>query len=194
MASSIGAGQARRPNLGRVRACRMWLEDELHYPNWAWGQGQAMRELRSKAFAGFELLLDLMHELQTGFELDLESILILACINEATMRPLLLDPRTPASAKAMPVAPEEFRGSISMLLVAERVKLPRETVRRKTKGLISRGLVFRDAQGRMRAVSTLVRPEAQRMVRESFAAVKRYDARLRQLGLAGISRAGSRET
>lgn len=153
-----------------------------------------MREIRSKAFAGFELLLDLMHELQTGFDLDLESILILACINEATMRPLLLDPATPASAKAMPVAPEEYRGSISMLLVSERVNLPRETVRRKVLGLIKRGLVFRDDKGRMRAVSTLARPEAQRMVRESFAAVKRYDARLRQLGLAGITRQSPRQT
>ena len=129
-----------------------------------------------------------MHELQTGFDLDLESILILACINEATMRPLLLDPKTPASVKGMAVAPEEYRGSISMLLVSERVKLPRETVRRKTQALIKRGLVFRDEQGRMRAVSTLAQPEAQRMVRESFAAVKRYDARLRQLGLAGVTR------
>ncbi len=153
-----------------------------------------MREIRSKAFAGFELLLDLMHELQIGFDLDLESILILACINEATMRPLLLDPKTPAHVKAMAVAPEEYRGSISMLLVAERVNLPRETVRRKTKELIRRGLAFRDEQGRMRAVSTLARPEAQRMVRESFAAVKRYDARLRQLGLAGICRAAARES
>ncbi|MFT3724052.1 MAG: hypothetical protein QM773_10730 [Hyphomonadaceae bacterium] len=151
-----------------------------------------MRELRSKAFAGFELLLDLVHELQIGFNLDLESIVILACINEATMRPLLLDPTTPASAKAVAVAPEEFRGSISMLLVSERVNLPRETVRRKVQSLIKLGLVFRDEKGRMRAVSMLAKPEAQRMVRESHAAVKRYDSRLRQLGLAGISRQSSR--
>jgi DNA-binding IclR family transcriptional regulator len=94
----------------------------------------------------------------------------------------------------MPVAPEEYRGSISMLLVSERVSLPRETVRRKVQGLIKRGLVFRDDKGRMRAVSTLAQPEAQRMVRESFAAVKRYDARLRQLGLAGITRPTPRQS
>jgi hypothetical protein len=145
-----------------------------------------MRDSRIKAFAGFELVLDLMHELRTGFGLDTESVLIICCINEATMRPLLLDPNTPASVKAMPVPPEEYRGSISMLLVAERVNLPRETVRRRIKMLIKDGWVFQDSDGRVRSTPRLATPEAQRMVRESFSAVKRYDQRLRALGLVGV--------
>jgi hypothetical protein len=145
-----------------------------------------MREIRSKAYAGFELVLDLMHELRTGFKMDAESVLIMCCVNEAVMRPLVLDAKTPASVKAMAAAPEEYRGSISMLLVAERVNLPRETVRRKIKALIRSGWLFEDDEGRIRATPRLAEPASQRMVRESFAAVKRYDERLRQLGFAGI--------
>jgi hypothetical protein len=145
-----------------------------------------MQEIRSKAYAGFELVLDLMHELRAGFKMDAESLLIMCCVNEAVMRPLVLDPKTPASVKAMPAPPEQYRGSISMLLVAERVGLPRETVRRKIKALIRGGWLFEDEEGRIRATPRLAEPASQRMVRESFAAVKRYDERLRQLGFAGV--------
>jgi hypothetical protein len=147
-----------------------------------------MRDSRIKAFAGFELVLDLLHELRTGFGLDTESVLIMCCIGEATMRPLLLDAKTPESVKSMEIPGEEYRGSISMLLVAERVNLPRETVRRRIKALIRDGWVFQDDDGRVRTRPGLATAEVQRMIRESFAAVKRYDERLRQLGHAGISR------
>lgn len=156
--------------------------------------GDAMREIRSKAFAGFELLLDLMHELRLGLKLDMESIIIMACINEATIRPILLDPKTPESVKGMAVVPEQYRGSISMLLVAERVNLPRETVRRRIKTLIRDGYVLEDDKGRVRPTPGLMRPEHQRIVRESFSAVKRYDKRLRELGLVGISGGVSRKS
>jgi hypothetical protein len=151
-----------------------------------------MKDVRSKAYAGFELILDLMHELRAGFKMDAESVLIMCCVNEAVMRRLVLDPRTPASVKAMAAPPEEYRGSISMLLVAERVNLPRETVRRKIKTLIRDGWLFEDEEGRIRARPRLAESASQRMVRESFAAVKRYDERLRQLGAGGICSSPSR--
>ncbi|HVY87932.1 MAG TPA: winged helix-turn-helix domain-containing protein [Hyphomonadaceae bacterium] len=152
-----------------------------------------IRDIRPKAFAITELFLDLVHAARAYAGDDLETALIFCSINEATMRPLLLDPKTPAEAKLMPKAPEEYRGSISMLLVAERVGLPRETVRRKTKALIKAGLVFEDEDGRVRAEPMLMTPVAQKVVKDSFAAVRRYDKRLRQLGVGGVGRASKDE-
>ena len=145
-----------------------------------------MRDLRPKAFAATELFLDLVHIVRSHTDLDLDSLVIMFSINEATMRPLMLNPHTPKDARLAPAPPEEYRGSISMLAVAERVGLPRETVRRKTKALVEAGLVIEDSRGRYRAKAALMEERTQQVVREAHAAVKRYDKRLRQLGRPGI--------
>ncbi len=146
---------------------------------------QIPADIRPKTFAGVELLLDIVYAVGGLEEIEFDTLIIYMCISEATMRPLVLGD-TPAEIRNLAYPPEEYRGSISRLLVAERVGLPRETVRRKSKILIDKGLVFEDPDGKLRVVPTLAHPSRQQVANQVFAAVQRYDARLRQLGLAGI--------
>lgn len=114
--------------------------------------------------------------------IDLESVLIYYCVSEATMRPLVLGD-TPPEVMNMALPPEQYRGSISRLLVADRVGLPRETVRRKIAALISSGLLAEDEEGRVRTTRNLAEPHVQKGVADAHAAVMRYQARLKQLGV-----------
>lgn len=138
---------------------------------------------RGQTFAVVELFLDLVYAARAVAPLDLESVLIYYCVSEATMRPLLLGD-TPPEILDMPEPPEEFRGSISRLLVADRVGLPRETVRRKIAALITAGLLAEDAEGRVRTTRNLGQPHVQKAVMDAHAAVVRYNARLKQLGVS----------
>jgi DNA-binding transcriptional ArsR family regulator len=143
-------------------------------------------DVRPRAFAGVELLLDVMYVAQSFVGLELESVLIYFCVAEATMRPLVLGPNPPGALINTPLPPEEARGSISRLLIADRTGLPRETVRRKTNALIEAGLLYEDKQGGVRTLRNLMSPEVQKAADDVFAAVQRYDARLRQLGRPGV--------
>jgi len=49
------------------------------------------RDTRPRAYAGVELLLDLIHILREATQLDHESIIIACVVNDATMRPLLTE-------------------------------------------------------------------------------------------------------
>lgn len=140
--------------------------------------------LRAQAFASVELLLDLVYTARSIAAIDLESILIYFCVSEATMRPLVLGPDTPADVMAMPEPPEEMRGSISRLLVADRVGFARETVRRKIAGLLAAGLLVEDAEGRVRTRRNLGDAHIQKAAADAHAAVQRYQARLRQFGVS----------
>jgi hypothetical protein len=100
------------------------------------------QDLRPKAYASLELLLDVIHATRTLVQADLESIAIYLCVAEATMRPVLADPARVRELSTTDRAPEEWRGSITMLQVADRLEIPRETVRRKVKQLIERGLLY----------------------------------------------------
>ena len=110
------------------------------------------------------------------------------------MRPMLLDPSTPPEVLELVRPPEEFRGSISRLLVSDRLAMPRETVRRKIQQMVAAGFLLEDEEGRVRATRRFGEGAIQKSVQDVYAAVQRYDARLRQLGCAGVTDAKADET
>lgn len=143
-------------------------------------------DTRPRALAGVELVLDLMHLLREASGLDHESIMISCALNAAAMRPLLFDPNVPADARDLAVPPNEARGSISRLAIADVTGLPRETVRRKINHMIEQGLVEDDGHGRVRPARHLADPRWQSIADQGFAAVQQYDRKLRALGCKGI--------
>jgi hypothetical protein len=58
-------------------------------------------------------------------------------------------------------------------------------VRRKINALVKAGLLTEDDQGRVRTIRNLDDPALQQAADDVFAAVQRYDARLRHLGAVG---------
>ncbi len=143
---------------------------------------------RPRFFAGIELLTDLLYMAREASHLDYESIAITCVVNEAGMRPLLVGPRAPLEFVNLAAPPDELRGSISRALIAERTGLPRETVRRKVKKMIEAGSMMQDADGGVRPAQWLARPDLQNLANDIFAAVRRYDNRLRSLGCEGVHR------
>ena len=136
------------------------------------------QDLRPKAYASLELLLDVIHATRTLVQADLESIAIYLCVAEATMRPVLADPARVRALSTTARAPEEWRGSITMLQVADRLEIPRETVRRKVKQLIERGLLYADDRGRIRSTPNFDNPAVAPAVDDVHDAVRRYRERL----------------
>ena len=147
---------------------------------------EALSDIRPRAFAGMELLLDAIHIARSVINFDLESVIIYYSIAEATMRPLVLGGTAVAETDDGEVPSSRRHGSISRLLIADRTGLPRETVRRKVNLLLHAGLLAEDQPGHVHAVQIIDDPKVQKAASESFAAVRRYDARLRQLGRRGI--------
>lgn len=144
------------------------------------------RDTRPRAYAGAELLLDLLHLLREATGLDHESIVIACAVNEATMRPLLVGANAPLDMIDWAEPPDAFRGSISRAAVADKTGLPRETVRRKINALIAAGMLTESRNGAVRAIQTLDDPRWQKVADEGFAAVQRFDRRLRSLGCKGV--------
>lgn len=142
-------------------------------------------DVRARAYAGVELLLDVIYIAQTRIGLDLESTLICYCVAEATMRPLVEAAKERPELLTMVLPPDEVRGSISRLLIADRTGLARETVRRKVRQLLDSGWLIEDGKRRLRTMPTLQSPAAQKAGREVLAAVVRYDRRLRELSGVG---------
>jgi biotin operon repressor len=140
------------------------------------------RESRPRAYAGVELLLDLMHILREATQLDHESIIIACVVNHATMRPLLTGPDAPLDLIDTAAPPDEQRGSISRSSVADITGIPRETVRRKINHLIEIGILVEAAPGHVRPIADLANPAWQRVADEGFAAVRRFNRLLAQLG------------
>lgn len=145
------------------------------------------RNMRSYAFSNVELMLDLIYAARVGPKLDLESMFIYLTVSEATMRPLMLDASTPPEVLELVEPPEEFRGSITRLLVADRIGMPRETVRRKIQKMIEDGLLAEDDQGRIRTTRNFGEGNVQEWARLTFSAVQRYEQRLRQFGRPGVT-------
>jgi hypothetical protein len=143
-------------------------------------------ETRPRALAGVELVLDLMHLLREATGLDHESIMILCAMNSAAMRPLLFDAKTPDSARDLAEPPNEMRGSMSRLAIADVTGLARETVRRKVNRLIELGMAEEDEQSHVRPTRQLADPRWQTIADQGFAAVQRYDRKLRGLGCKGV--------
>ncbi|MBL8551177.1 MAG: hypothetical protein JNJ73_14410 [Hyphomonadaceae bacterium] len=139
--------------------------------------------IRPINFAGIELILELVHLLQEFYaDTDLESIVILLCVSDATMRPFMSGaPSAEILQSAKP--PDEIRGSISRLMIADKTGLPRETVRRKVSALAERGFVVVDGDDRIRIEQRLNDPQAIASLEQGHRAILRYLARLRQYGL-----------
>jgi len=140
-------------------------------------------DLRPRTYASVELFLDMLHAVRKLVDIDLESIAIYICVAEATIRPVVADPRKVAELAEVEVAPEDLRGSITMLLVSDRLGMPRETVRRKVKQLITMGLLYQDEKGRVRSTPTFHEPRMAESVKAISDAVRRYHERLALYGI-----------
>ncbi|HEY7798061.1 MAG TPA: hypothetical protein VIA80_04805 [Hyphomonadaceae bacterium] len=141
-------------------------------------------DVRPKIYAALELLLDVWHIARTSTDVDPESLMIYLCIMEATMRPLLLADESPPEALTSVHPDEAYRGSISRLLVAERLDLPRETVRRKITAMVKAGLLMQDKEGRVRVVSRVTEASVLAAPEQVHAAVLRYHQRLKSFGVS----------
>lgn len=146
---------------------------------------QIPEDLRPRVYASLELALDVLHVARTFANVDLESLTIYLCVAEATIRPVVSDPEFARSIATLERAPEEVRGSITMLLVADRLGMPRETVRRKVKKLIDQGLLYEDARGRIRSTPNFSDPRVGETVHAIQSAVDRYRDRLSSHGVKG---------
>ncbi len=135
-------------------------------------------DLRPKAYASLELLLDLTRATRMLVQADLESIAICLCVAEATMRPVLADPARGHALATTDRAHEAWRGSITMLQAADRLDMPRETVRRKVKQLIESGLLCADDKGRIRSTPNFDNPTVGSAIDDVHDAVCRYRERL----------------
>jgi hypothetical protein len=142
-----------------------------------------LRDLRPRTYASIELFLDMLHAVRTLVDVDLESIAIYVCVAEATVRPVVADPGRVAELADVEVAPEDLRGSITMLLVSDRLGMPRETVRRKVKQLIEHGLLYQDDKGRVRSTPNFHEPRMGECVEAIGDAVRRYHERLALYGI-----------
>jgi DNA-binding transcriptional ArsR family regulator len=139
--------------------------------------------LRPTVFATNELLLDLIYLLQSYTKTDLESLLILLCVTDATMRPFMHETVPTQALIETPKPSDEIRGAISRRMVAEKTGLPRETVRRKTQELADVGLVRIDEDDRIRIEQRLDEPDFARVVEEGHKVVVRYIRRLQSYGI-----------
>ena len=139
--------------------------------------------VRPLAFAEGELVLELIYLLQSHYKLCLDSIVILLCINDATMRPFMVGGEHDAALMQSEQPPEEIRGSISRLMIADKTGLPRETVRRKCRDLLREGYIHADDEDRLRVRSDLANVDVQRGLEGGHRAVLRYLERLRSFGV-----------
>lgn len=130
-----------------------------------------------------ELMLDLGYLLQAYCKVDAESLQILLCVSDATMRPFMLDPATPASILNAEKPSNEVRGSISRRTIADKTGISRETVRRKVGELAALELVQIDEDDRVRSGQRLGEPAFRQTVEGGHAAVLRYLERLEALGI-----------
>ncbi len=146
-------------------------------------QDQIAPHLRPITFAANELALDLFYSLQAYTGTDMESVVILLCVTDATMRPFMLGATPGDEALTVECPSDEVRGAISRRMIADKTGLSRETVRRKTQELAKAGLVLIDADDRVRAAQHLGRSEFQRAVEDGHRAVMRYRRRLEAYGV-----------
>lgn len=130
-------------------------------------------------FAANELLLELIGIAQGYAKTDLESLLIILCVSNATMRPFMLN-SSGQPITTSELVDETLRGSISRRTVATETGLPRETVRRKVDELTDAGLLIVDDRGRLRSTPLLGDPDLQRAIDAMDGAVRRYQTRLSQ--------------
>ena len=100
--------------------------------------------LRPITFAANELTLDLVYLLQSYAKTDLESVVILLCVTDATMRPFMQSAEQGDDALTVARPSNDIRGAISRRMIAEKTGISRESVRRKTQDLADAGLLVID--------------------------------------------------
>jgi len=144
---------------------------------------QIPSHLRPIAFAANELLLDMIYALQSYSKADLESMLILLCVTDATMRPFMHDTAPAPEVLAAAKPSDEIRGAISRRMIADKIGISRETVRRKTQELADAGLVRIDADDRVRSAQRLDEGDFQKTVEDGHRAVQRYIRRLQSFNV-----------
>jgi hypothetical protein len=145
------------------------------------------RDVRPRVFATCELFLDLVHIWRSASgDIDFEGLVILAVVNEATMRKLLVGPDAPLHLIDHPTPPNEARGSISRHAIADRLGLSRETTRRRVNQMIEAGILVETAEGEVRSPQRLMSPTIQQAAHDSLLAVRRFDKRLRELDCDGV--------
>ena len=101
-----------------------------------------------------DLLFDVLQEARSFYHgLEIDEIVILVCVAEATMRPLVVGENESLLRSEFPA--DDVRGWISRRLIAERTGLPRETVRRKVRRLVDHALLVVDEEGHVRSIQML---------------------------------------
>lgn len=158
------------------------MSDSNKLPNLG-AEAEIDPRIRPIAFGLVELLFDLTFFLRELAGDDLDRALILICVNQATMRPLMekLGPDDPLLRVRHP--PEELRGSISRRMIAEKTGIARETVRRKVAMLIEDGLLLADDEDGVRAASRLHDPRTRDLLEAGHKSVKRYLALVEAYGV-----------
>lgn len=144
---------------------------------------QVQPHLRPIAFAATGLTLDLLYLLQKQYNMDLESILIVLCVVEASMRPFMSSPVIDHELLTVVHPPESIRGSITRLMISDKTGLPRETVRRKCNALIASGYLFLDEEDKLRVRPQFGDAGTNETLEAIHAAVRRYEATVSRFGL-----------
>ena len=141
--------------------------------------------IRPRTYAASELFLDMLWAVRSrAGDMDLETLLIFLIVNEASMRPLIVNAGAKQELMNEPIPPPEARGAISRSSIADKAALPRETVRRKVNHLIEIGLLAERRDGEVQAVPKLGELVFQKIGDERYDAVMRYHERLIQPGQA----------
>lgn len=138
---------------------------------------------RMAAFATTELALDAFYLFTRTLNLDLDAFWIYACVANNTMRMIVLDPVLSERYANVVDVPASMRPTVSRRAIADKTGLPRETVRRRVKALVERGLLECDEDGNVR-VSINYSAEVTQGLNELHRSVVSYLARLEQASVA----------
>lgn len=120
-------------------------------------------ELQHDLLASSEVMLDLFYEAHALLELDLTDTLIVMCVVNASLK----RPQSPSLPSVRVV--------ISQRLIAERLGIPRESARRRVRGLADRGVLQMSAHGQVLGL-TLDSARLQQLARVGTRAITRYKA------------------
>jgi DNA-binding transcriptional ArsR family regulator len=132
---------------------------------------------RMAAFATTELALDAFYLFTRTLNLDLDAFWIYSCVANNTMRNIVLDAGLSGRYGDALHVPDELRPTVSRRAIADKTGLPRETVRRRVKVLVERGLLECDADGNVR-VAMNYSPLVTQGLNEFHRAVMSYLQRL----------------
>jgi len=122
------------------------------------------------------LLFEALDGARRYLDLEIESVVIIICVGEATMRPIVTGGDRDVITEVFPS--NDARGWISRRAISERTGLPRETVRRKVNQLVASGRLLIDSEGRVRSTQELARPEMAQLIESVRDTVSRYRASL----------------